>query len=336
MVLTWVCAIEMLRNEIDQGAIGGILNRCLRSLGSGCLVHARLQLAQGSFVMITQVLEYWQRSIREAALHCEISQTRDTRLRIRSDHDSHSFKLTTVSATDVQVFRRQWAARIAEDPLAKRVLAALWRNREAYAGPVRARTRRENAIIDAVVETELPETMRHVQGHFSALLALPIYRLRNLSADPLAFVSNHGVRRARGGIPLRAVLQAYRTGHKGFWAAMCAVINRLRQLKARYFRFMDTRDFDSMARVFCTDAVFDCSGGMRVLPVIGRKCAKGAGDHRRAGTRSPAVPHQQRRGSAAGQRSNGDWRLAQRPPGWTDRLAAKAQQTDAIRRRSRS
>src|ERR1700761_1364385 len=46
-------------------------------------------------------------------------------------------------------------------------------------------------------------------------------------------------------------------------------IEEIRQLKARYFRFMDTRDFDSMASVFCADALFDCSEGTRVLPVDG-------------------------------------------------------------------
>jgi hypothetical protein len=51
--------------------------------------------------------------------------------------------------------------------------------------------------------------------------------------------------------------------------ARLMAIEEIRQLKARYFRFMDTRDFDSMAQVFCTDAVFDCSEGMRVLPVGG-------------------------------------------------------------------
>jgi hypothetical protein len=46
-------------------------------------------------------------------------------------------------------------------------------------------------------------------------------------------------------------------------------IEDIKQLKARYFRFMDTRDFDSMAQVFCVDAQFDCSEGMRVQPVGG-------------------------------------------------------------------
>jgi hypothetical protein len=50
----------------------------------------------------------------------------------------------------------------------------------------------------------------------------------------------------------------------------------IRQLKARYFRLMDTRDFGSMRQVFSTDAVFDFSeaGGVyvgeQVLSVRGR------------------------------------------------------------------
>jgi hypothetical protein len=46
-------------------------------------------------------------------------------------------------------------------------------------------------------------------------------------------------------------------------------IEEIRQLKARYFRLMDTRDFDAMAHVFCRDAVFDCTEGSRFTPVGG-------------------------------------------------------------------
>src|SRR5205814_10697877 len=60
-----------------------------------------------------------------------------------------------------------------------------------------------------------------------ALLALPTERSRTLGSQPLLFVANLGVRRAHSNVPLRAVLQAYRTGHKGFWSAMCTVIDQL-------------------------------------------------------------------------------------------------------------
>jgi hypothetical protein len=66
-----------------------------------------------------------------------------------------------------------------------------------------------------------------VLEHFRALLSLPTQRLADLGEEPLAFVRMHGVRRARAGVPLLAVLQAYRTGHKGFWAALCDMITRL-------------------------------------------------------------------------------------------------------------
>ena len=46
-------------------------------------------------------------------------------------------------------------------------------------------------------------------------------------------------------------------------------IEEIKQLKGRYFRFMDTRDFDGMASVFCKNAVFDCTEGAGVLPVGG-------------------------------------------------------------------
>jgi ketosteroid isomerase-like protein len=49
--------------------------------------------------------------------------------------------------------------------------------------------------------------------------------------------------------------------------ARLAAIEEIKQLKARYFRFLDTRDYDAMAQVFCEDAVFDCSEGSRVTPV---------------------------------------------------------------------
>jgi SnoaL-like domain len=51
--------------------------------------------------------------------------------------------------------------------------------------------------------------------------------------------------------------------------AKLMAIEEIKQLKARYFRLMDTRDFDSMSQVFCLDAVFDCTEGARVLPVGG-------------------------------------------------------------------
>ena len=51
--------------------------------------------------------------------------------------------------------------------------------------------------------------------------------------------------------------------------ARLIAIEEIRQLKARYFRLMDTRDFDAMAYVFCKDAVFDCTEGSRFMPVGG-------------------------------------------------------------------
>lgn len=38
-------------------------------------------------------------------------------------------------------------------------------------------------------------------------------------------------------------------------------IEDIRQLKSRYFRTLDTRDWAAMAEVFCRDALFDCSEG---------------------------------------------------------------------------
>lgn len=46
-------------------------------------------------------------------------------------------------------------------------------------------------------------------------------------------------------------------------------IEQIKQLKARYFRMMDTRDWDGMAQVFCNDAKFDCSQGFVCAPLGG-------------------------------------------------------------------
>src|SRR5262249_35825420 len=46
-------------------------------------------------------------------------------------------------------------------------------------------------------------------------------------------------------------------------------IEEIKQLKARYFRLMDTRDWIGLAQVFCRNAVFDCSEGARCTPVGG-------------------------------------------------------------------
>src|SRR5580765_5720190 len=129
--------------------------------------------------------------------------------------------------SDARAFGDAWKKKLQTDPLAVRVVTALWREREALSAPVIARTRRENPVIDAVIAADQPETIRHVLEHFRALLSLPTQRLADLGEEPLAFVRMHGVRRARAGVPLLAVLQAYRTGHKGFWAALCDMITRL-------------------------------------------------------------------------------------------------------------
>jgi hypothetical protein len=51
--------------------------------------------------------------------------------------------------------------------------------------------------------------------------------------------------------------------------AKLLAIEEIKQLKARYFRTMDTRDFDAMAQVFTKDIRFDCTDGSRYTPVGG-------------------------------------------------------------------
>jgi hypothetical protein len=52
--------------------------------------------------------------------------------------------------------------------------------------------------------------------------------------------------------------------------ARLVAIEEIKQLKARYFRCMDTRDWDGMSQVFCKDARFDCSEGYLYTPLGGK------------------------------------------------------------------
>lgn len=124
-------------------------------------------------------------------------------------------------------FSRRWAKLLRDDVLAMRVVAALAKKGDALVVPLVDSTRRGNPAIDAVLETDLVETRRHAATHFRTITTLPTAQVRQLGDDPLAFVRAHGVRRARAHVPLNAVLQAYRVGHKGFWAAISEIINQL-------------------------------------------------------------------------------------------------------------
>jgi hypothetical protein len=127
----------------------------------------------------------------------------------------------TMDRSDARRIGQLWREKIELDALASRVVAALWDDRANYATPIMDRARGESPIMDAVIQSDLAETRRHVLAHFDAMLSLPTDRMFDLGDDPLAFVREHGARRARGGVPLLALLQAYRTGHKSFWAAIC-------------------------------------------------------------------------------------------------------------------
>ena len=48
-----------------------------------------------------------------------------------------------------------------------------------------------------------------------------------------------------------------------------AAIEAIKQVKARYFRFMDMREWEAMGQVFTKDAVFDCSVGFQHVPLGG-------------------------------------------------------------------
>jgi PucR C-terminal helix-turn-helix domain/GGDEF-like domain len=132
---------------------------------------------------------------------------------------------------EIDAFQNRWRARIHADSLAGRVIAELWRDRDVHVKPVLEFARAQNPIIDPVILSEPVEMAQHVADHFFALLSLPTDEsARRRGPDgftPLDFVVRHGIRRAQAGVPLRAVLQAYRSGHRSFWSIMCTAIDRL-------------------------------------------------------------------------------------------------------------
>jgi hypothetical protein len=58
-------------------------------------------------------------------------------------------------------------------------------------------------------------------------------------------------------------------------AARLAAIEDIKQLKARYFRCMDTKDWAGFAQVFASDAVMDMSGEMRDAQTEGDGITRG-------------------------------------------------------------
>jgi hypothetical protein len=160
---------------------------------------------------------------------------------------------------EVEVFSRVWRARIEQSRLASQVIETLWSRRAALAKPVMDRARAESEDIDTVMQSDAADTRAHVLEHFRAILALPAARVRELGEDPMRFVREHGVRRARMGVPLRAVLQAYRTGHKSFWQAMGRIIGQVSEsptvgLDAAMLLSEYCIDYTDLISVIVTDA----------------------------------------------------------------------------------
>lgn len=46
-------------------------------------------------------------------------------------------------------------------------------------------------------------------------------------------------------------------------------IEQIKQLKSRYFRFMDTKNWDGLGSVFCKDAIFDATHAMDCARITG-------------------------------------------------------------------
>ena len=57
--------------------------------------------------------------------------------------------------------------------------------------------------------------------------------------------------------------------------ARLEAVEEIKQLKARYFRMMDTKDWDGFAAVFTPDAVMDMSGEMRDTVTEGEGITRG-------------------------------------------------------------
>jgi hypothetical protein len=53
--------------------------------------------------------------------------------------------------------------------------------------------------------------------------------------------------------------------------AKLVAIEEIKQVKARYFRYMDTRQWDDLGETFTTDGVFDCSEAFFVTPLDGER-----------------------------------------------------------------
>lgn len=128
---------------------------------------------------------------------------------------------------DVKCFGQTWAAKIGADPLALSIVEGLWRDRDAHTERVMRMMQQGNPNYPPPADPKFLEAAAHVRTHFDAFLALASGRVFELGDDALAFVRLHGVRRARQQFPLPFLLQAYRAGHKGFWAAICDQVHQL-------------------------------------------------------------------------------------------------------------
>lgn len=47
-------------------------------------------------------------------------------------------------------------------------------------------------------------------------------------------------------------------------AAQLLAMEEIKQLKARYFRFVDTKDWEALSTIFCEDAVFDARAALSI------------------------------------------------------------------------
>jgi PucR-like helix-turn-helix protein/diguanylate cyclase with GGDEF domain len=127
---------------------------------------------------------------------------------------------------NVQDFSQTWSMRLRAEPIALSVIAALWRDRQAYAQRV-VEMARSNPDFHTAIDPDYVQTARHVLQHFHAFRQLATGRGMEPAQDPLGFIRTHAVLRARQQFPLTALLRAYRSGHKGFWLGMRQLVQQM-------------------------------------------------------------------------------------------------------------
>ena len=116
---------------------------------------------------------------------------------------------------------RNWGARLQEDALAARVLAAVnLRHNDVQRCALNGLQRENSAFQRAANEQFQNEAVGHCHDILNAMFAIATGRTAGPGADLFGFVRLHAIWRARQKFPLAGSLNAYRLAHKGYWTVM--------------------------------------------------------------------------------------------------------------------